>query len=274
MSPSRSNRHAFRRAFALSVGLHFCAALFVVAGSLPIGSGTVQSGGRAFETTRVSYLTIERRVAARREPAATVALRPAPAKTAPPTVAPKTVAPKPEARRATAARGAALPSGQHDGAKRFTVALGLATERPERRIAATSLPRSGPLSATAGATSSPAPSPSPSAAATASPEPATAIGSEQLAARGVDVPPGGWGQSFERPLVADESALDTLRSRYHASGSVRVEVDDSGRATRVSLPAGLPDDVRAELERRLLDLRYIPAECNGLRCIGTLQLVI
>ena len=270
MSPSRSNRHAFRRAFALSVGLHFCAALFVATGSLPMGSGTVQSGGRAFETTRVSYLTIERRVAARREPAATVALRPAPAKTAPP----KSVAPKTEATRATAAQGAASPSGQHDGAKRFTVALGLATERPERRIAATSLPRSGPLSATAGATSSPAPSPPPSAAATSSPEPATAIGSEQIAARGVDVPPGGWGQSFERPLVADESALDTLRSRYHASGSVRVEVDDSGRATRVSLPAGLPDDVRAELERRLLDLRYIPAECNGLRCIGTLQLVI
>ncbi len=270
MSPSRSNRHAFRRAFALSVGLHFCAALFVVTGSLPMGSGTVQSGGRAFETTRVSYLTIERRVTARREPAATVALRPAPAKTAPP----KTVALKPAARRSPAARRAAPASGQHVAEKRFALPLGLATEGPERRIAAASPPPSGPLRATAHATSSPAPSPSPSEAATASPEPAKAGASEQLAARGVDVPPGGWGQSFERPLVADESALETLRTRYHASGSVRVEVDDAGRATRVSLPAGLPDDVRAELERRILELRYIPAECNGLRCTGTLQLMI
>ncbi|MDQ2857272.1 MAG: hypothetical protein M3R53_01300 [Candidatus Eremiobacteraeota bacterium] len=270
MSPSRSSRDPFRRAFALSIGLHLFAALFVVTGSLPIGSGATQSGGRAFETTRISYLTIERRTIAHRKPPHIVALRPAPPKTAPV----KTAPPKTVARKPTAARDAALRRAKHEVPKPLALSLGLATERPERPIAAASRATSEPVRATATATASPAPSPSPSETAGASPEPAKSGASEQVAARGIDVPPGGWGQSFERPLVADESALETLRTRYHASGPVRIDVDDAGHATRVSLPASLPDDVRAELERRLLELHYIPAECNGLRCTGTLQLII
>jgi hypothetical protein len=93
---------------------------------------------------------------------------------------------------------------------------------------------------------------------------------EASSTRGIEVPPGGWGQNFESPIVADDATLAELRARYHDVAGVSVEVDDSGHATRVTLPNGLPDDVRADLERRLLELRYVPAECNGLRCAGTL----
>ncbi|MBD5656323.1 MAG: hypothetical protein IAI50_14255 [Candidatus Eremiobacteraeota bacterium] len=88
------------------------------------------------------------------------------------------------------------------------------------------------------------------------------------------MPPGGWGQSFEKPLIADDAALADLRSRYHARSAVTVDVDEAGHATRIVLPSGLTDDVRAEIEKRLRELRYVPAECNGLRCDGTLQILI
>jgi hypothetical protein len=43
---------------------------------------------------------------------------------------------------------------------------------------------------------------------------------------------------------------------------------------RVALPASLAADARTELERKLMEMRYVPAECNGLRCQGTLELVL
>ena len=91
-----------------------------------------------------------------------------------------------------------------------------------------------------------------------------------------DVPSGGWGQSFSKPLVADDDALASLRATLHATGPLvaEVTVDDTGHATHATLPASLADDVRAEIERRLLALRYVPAECNGLRCSATLSIAL
>jgi hypothetical protein len=83
---------------------------------------------------------------------------------------------------------------------------------------------------------------------------------------------GGWGQNFDKPIVADETALADLRRRYRLAASVSVAVDPSGRAMHVSMPASVPADVRERLEHDLLALRYVPAECNGLRCEGTAAL--
>ena len=110
--------------------------------------------------------------------------------------------------------------------------------------------------------------------ASASPAAAAPAQVAESSAHGVDVPPGGWGQSFDKPLVADEAALADIRSRYHGGTAVTIDVDEAGHATHVTLPSGLPDDVRAEIERRLREMRYVPAECNGLRCVGTLQITI
>ena len=87
-----------------------------------------------------------------------------------------------------------------------------------------------------------------------------------------EVPNGGWGQNFANPLLADESALDDLRAKYH--GSASVQVDESGHAVKVVINGALSADARAEIEKRLMALRYVPAECNGLRCGGTLQLTL
>jgi len=53
-----------------------------------------------------------------------------------------------------------------------------------------------------------------------------------------------------------------------------VAVNEAGRAVSVSLPVGLSADARADLERRLRELRYVPAECNGLRCDGKLEITL
>ncbi len=90
------------------------------------------------------------------------------------------------------------------------------------------------------------------------------------------MPPGGWGQSFEKPLIADDAALSALRAEVHAATPIVavVDVDDGGHVTHVTLPSSLDDDARADLERRLRELRFVPAECNGQRCDGTLQLLL
>lgn len=90
-------------------------------------------------------------------------------------------------------------------------------------------------------------------------------------ARNFELPMGGWGQN-DKPLIADDTALEDLRSRFHSSEPIGVVVDEAGRAVKVILPASLPDDARAEIERVLLALRYLPADCNGMHCGGTLQI--
>lgn len=86
-----------------------------------------------------------------------------------------------------------------------------------------------------------------------------------------EAPPGGWGQNFRDPVVLDESSLAPLRARYRGVVA-HVDVDEEGHATRVSIDGAVDADARAEIERRLLATRFVPAECNGLRCAATLDL--
>jgi len=254
-------RFSLTRALGISTALHLLlATLLTTSAALTLGRVDRAPGSGATETMRVSFMTIEHRALARH-------VAPAHPRTAARAVAHS--APRPAPARAAAAP-LEQPATTRAPAALPRVALTLATAAPERT------PNAPPPEATSAAeggsprqaaTEAPAP-PAP----TVAPSPPGADSAE-VAARSVDVPPGGWGQSFDKPLVADEAALAEIRSRYPA-GTARIDVDEAGHATHVSLPAGLSDDVRAELERRLLELRYVPAECNGLRCGGTLQITI
>ncbi len=291
MSRSYRSRLVFARALVASLALHLLAAPLFVASSLPSdrGPGAVEgapNGSERISYTRVHRLVLEAHV--RGSPTTTFRTRAAaasqrPARTAVATTAVATAAitsravsiASPRAAAATdapagrAAYGevaAASPRAVPPRGSHGALALILATTAPERdpgtapaaQVAALPAVRQTP---TAAATVPPTPQPP-----AASPTPAL------LAVRRGDVPPGGWGQTFERPLIADESALEALRARFRGTHAIRIEVDEAGRATRVTLPGSLPTDVRAALERELLELRYVPAECNGLRCGSTLQL--
>lgn len=269
-------RLSLKRALGLSMVLHLAlASLLTTTATLAVGSADRFAGIGSTETTSVSFLTIERR-----SRAVTVAPHTeAPHEARPPDV------PRPaHARVRAAARRTSAPLAAREGtpaqaaaASRARnaiprVALALATTAPERTDM--------PVAVRTAAAKPPAEAADAGAAvrtplsASASPAAAAPAQLAESSAHGVDVPPGGWGQSFDKPLVADEAALADIRSRYHAGTAVTIDVDEAGHATHVTLPSGLPDDVRAEIERRLREMRYVPAECNGLRCVGTLQITI
>jgi len=75
-------------------------------------------------------------------------------------------------------------------------------------------------------------------------------------------------------MVADESALADLRAKYHFSAPIGVRIDENGKALKFVWPDSIPSDARAEIEKRLVALHYVPAECNGLRCAATLQITL
>jgi hypothetical protein len=232
---------------------------------------TTSASKSAREATTVSYLTIERRPAQPRSPTS----RPKPARLPSPVVAaaaqpapdvrPAVHAPKPATRRVASAAARISQSALTretvrtvafsgaTSAHRQAVTAAAVSEQPKEQVVA-----QPPVSVVA---ASPSPSPSPAAP-------------DANSARVVDVPAGGWGQNFAEPIVADDADLTDLHTRYHDVAKASIEVDDSGHATRVVLPAGLSDDQRADLERRLMALRYIPAECNGLHCAGTIVLTL
>jgi hypothetical protein len=280
MPQNRSDRTYLKRSLAVSGGLHLLLLPLLIA-TLPAMLGwaaiEVTTPFSAREATTISYLTIEHRVApaprpaARREPARSLESHAA-AETSVRTVRPieRAVkssfdrAPSAPARHVTASRPAA-------DAPRTVAVRDTAVVRPRSDVSSLAGPSAIKEQAVVQPPSSvvaaPAPTPSPSPSATAAaPDPSSA--------RLVDVPAGGWGQNFERPIVADDADLADLHSRYHDVARASIDIDDAGHATRVVLPAGLTDDQRADIERRLMAIHYIPAECNGLHCAGTLLLTL
>jgi hypothetical protein len=116
------------------------------------------------------------------------------------------------------------------------------------------------------------PAPAPSAAAQVATEPPPPPSTPDASFG--EAPNGGWGQNFREPIVMDDDALNDLRSHYRGAVA-HVEVDEEGRATRVSVDApGLDNGAVAEIQRRLLAMRYVPAESNGLRCAATLDIKV
>jgi hypothetical protein len=267
----RWDRRYLKRSLGLSIGLHPLVLPVLIALFWSAEWGIEPSAGAAFEgreATVVSYLRIERRPPPRRA-AARAPSAPAPA--------PRRVVAllkRPEiahrARVHTAGRPVtiALAAAPARAAKPIVVIAVFATASAPARAGSASADRR-PANAAPG-TLVVAATPTPVPTATATPISVA----DDRSAHGADLPPGGWGQTFEHPLVADDAALDDLRARFHAAANASIEVDETGNPLRVMLPDGLAEDVRADLQRALMDLRYVPAECNGLRCSGTLDLTL
>jgi len=270
MSQSRSERFSIRHALGLSTVLHaLIAPLFIVSSVALVGAGQSAEplGFRGGEMATVTTMTIEHRQRQRATPL-NVQRR---------SLAEKKVTPKqahPIARHATAvdtpAQGSSRATARRgriaaaEGSAVLSVVRNSVLTQPD--AAATLAPKAEASPASA-PTTAPGPPSQPTAAA-------VVVAAAMQSGRGYDSPNGGWGQYFERPLIADEGPLNDLRSRYHFSATITVSVDENGRATKVTFPNAVPTDVRPDLEKRLTSLRYVPAECNGLRCSASLSIVI
>ena len=271
MLSNQPDRPFLKRSLGISTGLHLTLLplLLVAVPASFVGEDVASDDLAVPEHVTISYLHIEHRPPPRvvrlaaRSKAPKVQLATAPI-----------VVPRLENQRLATKPLAAVPRRPAVRAIFERVARTLAARLAHHVVAmAPPAPGSPNAGAKAGVASAPLelPAASPSPAPTPTAAPALA---DAGSAHGIDVPAGGWGQNFERPIVADETALADLKTRYHDVARASVDVDETGHAVSVTLPAGLPQDLRADLERRLMELRYVPAECNGLHCAGTLQLTL
>ncbi|GAC1299631.1 MAG: hypothetical protein NVSMB19_04310 [Vulcanimicrobiaceae bacterium] len=261
MSRSQTDRHALARAALVSFGLHLLAIpLFTLGGSIHV-AGAARDGAAGNETTHVAYVTRDRRP--RAAPLSSQIRQRAAHATIAPALQRRTLGSS--ARGAVARRKAAA-----------ALAVTPATVRP-KRIPPRVRPR---ITATPEAVRTPdaaLPPPADVAAVTTLPPDAEAPSDVRPAVSAPpdgESPPGGWGQSFAKPLVADDAALATLHAKYGGIRTIAIDVDAAGHATHVAIPDSVTGEARAELARTLLAMRYVPAECNGLRCTGTLQLIL
>jgi len=75
------------------------------------------------------------------------------------------------------------------------------------------------------------------------------------------------------PALADPADLAVIRARHggHTPVSAEIDIDETGRAIDVRFASPVPDEA-PEIRAELLALRYVPADCNGLHCGGTLEI--
>ncbi len=254
MTPSRQ-RFTLKHAVGLSTVLHaLLAPLFLITGALMLGAGSSFEAIELHSDDRVPMTTVtimrhtsSRAVAHHRE-------------RVPVSVA---VASHPRSKLSKQAARMVRTGGQPKT---------VASTGDEKKSPA-SVP---PARAVVAASTTPAPQHSDAAPAvqTTTAPVAVTLTSDVPARSGVDVPSGGWGQSFEHPLIADDSALNDLRAKYHFSAAITINVDENGHCVKITFPPAVPDDARDEIQKRLAALRYIPAECNGLRCAAPLSVTL
>ncbi len=54
---------------------------------------------------------------------------------------------------------------------------------------------------------------------------------------------------------------------------IRIDVDETGHATEVRFVGPVSDPgLEQDIRLTLLALHYVPADCNGLHCDGTLEI--
>jgi hypothetical protein len=120
-----------------------------------------------------------------------------------------------------------------------------------QRLAAATQPNTQTASQPAATSAPAAPAPSP------------------VAARGED----GIGNFSETYPASVEPSLRATLFAGISGIVVRITVDESGRATAIEFVRAPADTAqREELRTRLLAAHFIPANCNGLRCTGTVEL--
>jgi outer membrane biosynthesis protein TonB len=133
------------------------------------------------------------------------------------------------------------------------ISLALAPPSPAALATAPAAPTAQP------ALNTPAPPPVPSPSATARTVEAASFG-------------GLFSQNYP-PALAAPTELAQIRSRLRGPIRIRIDIDETGRATDVRFVRALPDAaLEDEIRSQLLALHYIPADCNGLHCEGTLEI--
>jgi hypothetical protein len=236
-----------RTAIGISIALHCC--VLALLALLP---------GASFPTAEPDERTLligQIRIEHRPPPRIAVARR-APAAPAP---APRAQAVRPVIHTLVATGRAARAMVVMTEARAAYVPQAAAAPKPEpvpnyqtTRVAAVATLQHAETAAQSAPTSAPAsPAPSP------------------VAARGDDGI-GNFGETY--PASVEPS----LRAALFAGVSgivVRITVDESGRATSIDFVRAPADTAqREELRTRLLAAHFIPANCNGLRCTGTVEL--
>jgi len=257
---AHEDRLSLKRAIGISAALHLLLVPLLFAVPILTGNGTATGGGLALDRqSEVTTLAIVHRPKAERHEAVRIARAPVPAE--PQLQHHRRIAPPRVVHDAPVAGVAADAVAPAVHAPR--VAHGEAGPAEPSPLAGTPQPAAQAPEALA-----PTPAPTPSAAPTVA---AAAVAMSQKAApdRGLDAAAGGWGQNFDSPMLSDETALADLKAKYHVAG-ITIKVDESGRALRVIVPANVPEEARDEIVQRLSAMHYVPAECNGLRCAGTL----
>lgn len=75
------------------------------------------------------------------------------------------------------------------------------------------------------------------------------------------------------PAIAAPADLATIRSHIGGPLHIRVDVDETGHATDVRFIRPPGDEALAmQIRSELLAMHYVPADCNGLHCDGTLEI--
>ncbi len=244
-----------RPALFLSLALHVAASL---ACAIAFADGTFAFGARDATDERASPMTLVRIVTPRPTRAPVAAI---------PTMMPL---PRPQA---VALRASVLPPMPHPHANVYAVHARDANVTPAASTRVDVAPSAAPFRIVAvggpdvSASSAPVVPPSPAATATATPtaSPAPPTEAPTLAPSG----PGVYGQNRRADLASGITAAE-LAATAGGSFHVRITVDENGRAREVvflTTPRNAED-----LRRRLLAARYLPAECDGLYCEGTIDL--
>lgn len=134
--------------------------------------------------------------------------------------------------------------------------LGLAASTPAPR--ATLAPEPNP---TPKPTPTPTPTPRPAPVATSTPPAALAANFGGL-----------FSQNYP-PALSAPSDLAAIRSRLSGPVRIRIDVDETGHATEVRFVGPVSDPgLEQDIRLTLLALHYVPADCNGLHCDGTLEI--
>jgi hypothetical protein len=154
----------------------------------------------------------------------------------------------PEVRSAHEADRSRLPSTWHAAYGPPRASLALVLPQP------TATPAPAPTVATA------TPSPTPTISPFAAPSPA-----------GQNF--GGLFSQNYPPALAAASDLAEIHARLSGPVHIRVDIDETGHATEVRFMGTLADSaLEQDIRSALLALHYVPADCNGLHCEGTLEI--
>ena len=251
----RASSKRSRRAIAMSIATHLVA---LGAVSFLLAGHGRYDGALGEATIHIASLTIEHR----HPPRPRSVVRPA---------AVRALSPVPRARREVAIHRYA-PALIHErsggGAALVPLEAALAVPKPVPAVAEPA-PRQAPVERVA-VLSPQEGIASPTVTPTASPEP-TATPSAAAVARGSGIP-GGFGQNLQATFY-QQASTSGIRARLGARDVIVIRVDETGHATDVQFVRFSGDvAARGDLRETLLAMRYLPAECDGMRCAGSVEL--